>query len=220
MGVSPTDGPVVAPRSILAFAVDRANLLTLSGLLCGLLGIYFAIKGIFAAAIIAMLWAAFFDWFDGPIARRIQGRNAEDRAFGAQLDSLVDIVSSAVCPAVVLLSLGEFSPWFFPGAFALVVAGVLRLSYFNVFGLGEDGAYSGLPVDHNILVFALVFVLHGWVGNETFAAIVYVVTVGLAGLNVASFRMPKAAGGWYVAFAGFVVGLTILYGGRLCASCG
>lgn len=209
--------PGVPRRGALSFAADGANLLTLCGLLCGLLGIYFAIRGTFSAAMIAMLWAAFFDWFDGPLARRVAGRTDDDRAFGAQLDSLVDVVSSAVCPAIVLLSVGAFSPWFLPGAFALVAAGVMRLSYFNVFGLEDASAYRGLPVDHNILVFALVFILHGWSSDEAFAIILYGVTVGLACLNVAPFRMPKADGVWYVGFVAFVVGLTVLYGARLLA---
>jgi len=139
--------------SIFAHAADLANACTLAGLFCGVLGIYFAMRGVFSAAVIALLWATFFDWFDGPIARRMKGRTTELRALGGQLDSLVDIVSSGVGPAILLLSIGEFSPWFIPGAFALVAAGVLRLSYFNVFGLEDDSTYLGLPIDHNVILF-------------------------------------------------------------------
>jgi len=65
---------------MLRFVKDAANLVTLAGLFCGVGSIYFAIRGTFPAAMIAMLWAVLFDWFDGPIARRTRGRTDEFRA--------------------------------------------------------------------------------------------------------------------------------------------
>jgi CDP-diacylglycerol--serine O-phosphatidyltransferase len=186
-------------------------------LFCALLGIYFAAQGVYSAAVIALLWAIFFDWFDGPIARRTTGRGDELRALGGQLDSLVDIVSSGVGPAILLLSIGEFSPWFIPGAFALVAAGVLRLSYFNVFGLENESTYLGLPIDHNVIVLALVFLLEGQIEQTTFAIVLYTAIVMLAVLNVMPFRMPKVAGLWYWVFTVFVISLTAVYGWRLWA---
>ncbi len=201
--------------SMFAHAADLANAVTLGGLFCALLGIYFAIRGVFPAAIIALLWAIFFDWFDGPIARRTKGRSDELRALGGQLDSLVDIISSGVAPAILLLSIGEFSPWFIPGAFALVAAGVLRLSYFNVFGLEDESTYLGLPIDHNVIVVALVFLLEGHIGRSAFAIVLYTAVTMLAVLGVMPVRMPKAGGRWYYVFAVFVVSLTGVYGWRL-----
>ena len=203
--------------SIFAHAADLANAFTLAGLFCGLLGIYFAARGVFSAAVIALLWATLFDWFDGPIARRTKGRTNELRALGGQLDSLVDIVSSGVGPAILLLSIGGFSPWFIPGAFALVAAGALRLSYFNVFGLEDESTYLGLPIDHNVILVALVFLLEGLVGRTAFAIVLYVAIVMLAVLNVMPFRMPKVGGRWYYVFTVFVVSLTAVYGWRLWA---
>lgn len=201
--------------SIFAHAADPANAITLGGLFCAVLGVYFAARGVFSAAVIALLWATFFDWFDGPIARRTKGRTNELRALGGQLDSLVDIVSSGVGPALLLLSVGEFSPWFIPGAFALVAAGALRLSYFNVFGLESESTYLGLPIDHNVIVLALVFLLEGQIGQTAFAIVLYAAIVTLAVLSVTPFRMPKVGGQWYYLFAAFVVSLTAVYGWRL-----
>jgi len=203
--------------SIFGHAADFANSATLAGLFCALLGIHFAAQGVYSAAVIALLWAIFFDWFDGPIARRMKGRTTELRALGGQLDSLVDIVSSGVGPAILLLSIGEFSPWFIPGAFALVAAGVLRLSYFNVFGLADESSYLGLPIDHNVIFVALVFLLEGMLGRTAFAIVLYVAIVMLAVLSVMPFRMPKAGCRWYYVFAVFVVSLTAVYGWRLWA---
>ena len=201
--------------SIFAHAADLANAFTLAGLFCAVLGIYFAARGVFSAAVIGLLWATFFDWFDGPIARRTKGRTDELRALGGQLDSLVDIVSSGIGPAILLLSVGEFSPWFIPGAFALVATGALRLSYFNVFGLEDESTYLGLPIDHNVIVLALVFLLEGQIERTAFAIVLYTAIVMLAVLSVMPFRMPKAGGRWYYVFAVFVVSLTVVYGWRL-----
>ena len=99
-------------NTILSYAKDLPNICSLVGLLCAVLAIYFAVQENFPAAMIGMIWAVFFDWSDGIIARRMKGRTEEQRFFGAQLDSLIDIVSFGICPAVVLLSYGHFSLWF------------------------------------------------------------------------------------------------------------
>ena len=215
-GTSRSDSPRRLLRpSMLGFVNDAANLITLAGLSCGVGGIYFAIRGIFPAAMIAMLWAVLFDWFDGSVARRMHGRTDEFRAFGGQLDSLVDMVSSAVFPAVVLLCYGQFSPWFLPGALMLTAAGAVRLSYFNVFGLGDDSTFLGLSIDNNSIVVPLVFLLDGLLSRSAFAAVLYTTIVVLAILNVAPFRMPKLGGSWHFVITAYVLGLTVLYGWRL-----
>ena len=121
--------------SLVGLVRDLPNLFTLAGLAAAVLGVFFALRGIYPAAMMALVWAVVFDWTDGIIARRMSARTADQRSFGAQLDSLVDIVSFSVAPALVLLSVGDFSAWFVPGAFVILAAGAIRLSYFNVFGL-------------------------------------------------------------------------------------
>jgi len=196
-------------RSVLSFVYDRANLLTLTGLVLGVLSISFSAQGLYAAAMTALLWALFCDWFDGPLARRMTDRTDDDRAFGAQLDSLADIVCSGVAPAMFLIFIGGLSPWFLPGAFLLVVAGAMRLAHFNVFG-SDDGAYNGLPIDSNIIVVTALFPFRELLGHITFSWVLYVAVVTLAILNVAPFRMPKLVGGWYYVVATYVVAMTAL----------
>ena len=137
---------------------------------------------------IALLWACAFDWFDGPVARRLSGRSAEERAFGAQLDSLADLVSSGVGPAVVLLSYGRFSAWYLPGAILLVVAGAVRLAHYNLHGMADEATYQGLAIDNNILVLSFLFLLEGSIGRDTFAALLYGTIVALAVLGISSIR--------------------------------
>jgi CDP-diacylglycerol--serine O-phosphatidyltransferase len=196
-------------RSALSFVYDRANLLTLAGLVCGILAIWFSVRGAYTAASTALLWALFCDWFDGPLARRMTDRTDEDRTFGAQLDSLTDMVSSGVAPAMLLLSIGDFEPWFLPGAFLLVVAGAIRLAHFNILG-HDGGAFSGLPIYNNIIVVTALFPFRELLGHPTFSWVLYVAVVTLAILNVSPFRMPKMEGGWYYIVAIYVVAMTAL----------
>jgi len=207
--------PASHKASMLSFAKDLPNICSLAGLLCAVLGIYYAVLGIFPASMIGMLWAVFFDWSDGIIARRMKGRTSEQRLFGAQLDSLIDIVSFGICPAVVLLSYGQFSPWFLPGAFIIVATGVIRLSYFNVFGLVDESTYMGLALDNNIIVLAFVFLFDGLVGQTVFTAFLYVLLMALAALNVAPVRTPKLGGRWYYALILYTLVLSVLYGWQL-----
>ena len=197
--------------SILSVVTDIPNIITLLGLSSGILGIYFALLENFPAAIIAMLWAVLFDWYDGPVARRIPGRSNVQKSIGAKLDSLVDIISLAICPAIILLSYGEFSAWFFPGALIIVVAGVVRLAYFDVFGVDDDGTIAGLSLDITALVVALVFLLERVLGHNSFAALLYTTIVVTSFLHVAPFRMHKMVGRWYHVITAYVLILTAVY---------
>jgi len=206
---------LAAPRPMLWFARDLPNVCSLAGLLSAVLGVYFAIRGVFPAVMIALLWAVVLDWSDGLIARRMKGRTGDQRAFGGQLDSLIDLVSFSIAPAVVLLSVGRFSPWFVPGAFVIVATGVIRLSYFNVFGLLDDSTYRGLALDNNVLVLALLFVFEPVVGMTIFAVVLYVALMVLAALNVAPIETPKLGERWYYAVILYALMLSGVYGWQL-----
>ncbi len=196
---------------ILSFMKDIPNIMTLMGLSSGVLGIYFALVGNFPAAIVAMLWAVLFDWYDGTVARRIPGRSNTLRSFGAKMDSLADMVSLAVCPAIILLSYGDFSPWFFPGALAIVMAGVVRLAYFDTFGVDKDGTIAGLSLDITPLSLALVFLLHSVLNPAAFVVLLYSMIVALSLLHVAPFRMHKMGGRWYYVITAYVLAMTVVY---------
>jgi CDP-diacylglycerol--serine O-phosphatidyltransferase len=200
---------------MLWFARDLPNVCSLAGLLSAVLGVYFAIRGVFPAVMIALLWAVVFDWSDGRVARRMKGRTRDQRAFGGQLDSLIDLVSFSIAPAVLLLSVGRFSPWFVPGAFLIVATGVIRLSYFNVFGLVDDSTYRGLALDNNVIILALLFVFEPVIGLTIFAIVLYAALMVLAALNVAPIETLKLGGRWYYAVVLYALVLSGVFGWQL-----
>jgi CDP-diacylglycerol--serine O-phosphatidyltransferase len=163
----------------------------------------------------ALLWAIVFDWSDGRIARAMKGRTVDQQGLGAQLDSLIDIVSFSVAPALLLMSVGRFSPWFVPGAFVILATGAIRLSYFNVFGLLRDSTYRGLSLDNNVIILALLFVFEPVIGRVIFAIVLYVALMVLAVLNVASIETPKLGGRWYYAVILYALVLSGVYGWQL-----
>ena len=195
-----------------SLARDLPNICSLLGLFSAVMAIYYAIQGNFPVAIIGMIWAVFFDWSDGIIARRMKGRTDEYRTFGGQLDSLIDIVSFGILPAVLLLSYGEFSPWFLPGALVIVAACAIRLSYFNVFGMNDDSTYMGLAVDNNGIILSFVFLFDGVFSQASFSVMLYIIIMCIAALNVAPIRTPKFTGKWYHVLTAYTLGLTAFYG--------
>ena len=197
-------------KTILSYAGDLPNICSLVGLLCSVLAIYFAIIGQFQGAMIGMIWAVFFDWSDGILARRMKGRTKDQGLYGAQLDSLIDIISFGICPAIVLLSYGHFSPWFIPGAFVIVATGVIRLSYFNVFWLVDKSTYMGFPLDNNVIILVFMFIFSGLFSHTAFSILIYILLMLLAVLNVAPIKTPKFAGRWYYALIAYSVTTSVI----------
>lgn len=197
--------------SMFSFISDLPNICSLAGLGCALLGIYFAVLGNFHFAIIGVLWAVLFDWGDGIIARKIKGRTENQGAFGVQLDSLIDLVSFGVFPAIFLLSYGKFNPLFLPGAFLIIGASAIRLSYFNVFGMIDKKTYKGLALDNNVLILAFLFLFETLFTHTSFSIILYVSLMIILLFNLASIRTYKFDGKWIYVLSGYVIVMTIIY---------
>jgi phosphatidylserine synthase len=203
--------------TILSFVKDLPNLCSLAGLACTLFAIYYSILGVYSAAMIGMIWAVVFDWADGLIARRMKGRTGNDRAFGGQLDVLIDIVSYGVAPAILLLSYGKFEPLFLIGAFLMLAASAIRLSYFSTFGLAGGTKYTGLALDNNNIMLVAIFLLEGVFSGGVFTVILYASGLSLAALNVSQIKTPKLSGNPInvVILAIYTLGITAIYGWKL-----
>lgn len=197
---------------MLTFAKDLPNICSLLGLLSTVIGIFFAIKGNFLASIIAVLWAVLFDWYDGIIARKMKNRTKAQGIFGGQLDSMIDIVSFGVLPAILLLSYGNYNIWFIPGAFVIIAAGVIRLSYFNIYGLIDNKTYKGLALDNNILILAFIFLFERFFEHTIFSIIIYTILMVLSALNLSSIPTPKFIGKWIYVLVIYVLALTSIFG--------
>ena len=203
--------------TIISYVKDLPNLCSLAGLACTILAIHFSILGVYHAAMIGMIWAVAFDWADGLVARRMAGRTGSDRIFGGQLDLVIDIVSYGVAPAILLLSYGKFDPIFLPGAFLMLAAAAIRLSYFSTFGLSDESKYTGLALDNNSIVLVSIFLFESVFSEGIFTAILYASSLGLAALNVSQIKTPKLSGSSRNVYllALYTLGITGIYGWKL-----
>lgn len=209
--------PQELPPTILSYVKDLPNICSLAGLACTTLAIYFSILGVYYAAMIGMVWAVAFDWADGLIARKMKGRTGDDSAFGGQLDVLIDIVSYGVTPAILLLSYGKFEPSFLPGAFLMLAASAIRLSYFSTFGLAGGKKYTGLALDNNSLILVFIFLFESAFSHDEFSIVLYASGVCLAALNVSQIKTPKLSGNRVNVFvlAAYTLAITAVYSWKL-----
>jgi CDP-diacylglycerol--serine O-phosphatidyltransferase len=105
------------------------NAVTALALCFGLTGIRFAIGGEWEKALAAIIFAGVLDGMDGRIARLLRA----DSRFGAELDSLSDVIAFGVAPALLMFlwSLTGAPQFGWIAALALAVACALRLARFN-----------------------------------------------------------------------------------------
>lgn len=121
------------------------TLFTVGNLFCGYLSVWCSIRGTFDTAAILIIAAAVLDMLDGRIARLT---NSASR-FGEEYDSLADLVSFGVAPAVLAYSWGlaDFHRLGWMASFLFVVCGSMRLARFNIQTRVVDKKYFiGLPI--------------------------------------------------------------------------
>lgn len=120
------------------------NLITVLAICAGLSGIRFGFEGRFEPAVVMVLLAAFLDGVDGRLARLLKATSK----FGAQMDSLADIVNFGVAPALVLyaflLDRAGSPGWIATLLFAIACG--MRLARFNV--LDEDNSQPAWQAEY------------------------------------------------------------------------
>ena len=129
-----------------------ADIFTVGNLCCGVLSIFLAMDGLFDLSALLLFLAVVFDVLDGKIAGLMHQKNL----FGKQIDSMSDLVSFGVAPALLFYSLSS------PGILGIIVAlffvacGMLRLARYNI---SEEAGFEGVPITVNGVLFPLLFLL-------------------------------------------------------------
>jgi len=121
------------------------TLFTVGNLFCGYLSIWSSIRGTFETSALLIIVAAVLDALDGRIARLTHSTSK----FGEEYDSLADLVSFGVAPAVLAYSWGlaDFANLGWMASFLFVVCGSMRLARFNIQTRIVDKRYFvGLPI--------------------------------------------------------------------------
>jgi CDP-diacylglycerol--serine O-phosphatidyltransferase len=165
------------------------NLFTTAALFAGFYAILAAVNGKFETAAVAIFVAMLLDGVDGRVARLTKTQSA----FGAEYDSLADMVSFGLAPALVsymwaLHGLGKLG-WL--AAFIYTASGALRLARFNTqIGIADKKYFQGLPSPSAAAIVAgsvWLGVDYGFpVENVAWAAAILTTLAGL--LMVSNFR--------------------------------
>lgn len=173
---------------------DYTVILTYLSLLSAVTGIGLAVAHHPLLAILCLMFSGLCDMFDGRVARTKKNRTAEQKGFGIQIDSLCDIVAFGILPAVITIVVCG-SVWYAVLIAALyVLAGLIRLAYFNVTEeLRQQETdecrktYTGLPITSAALIFPFFFC---FLDIFQRAAILHVALLVVMALTGASFVMP------------------------------
>ena len=139
--------------------------LTYLGMLFGFTGIIFTMEGTYRQAVLCLMFAGICDMFDGTVAAARQ-RDAREKRFGIQIDSLSDLICFGVLPALFgYMASGKTYLGFLAGCLYVLCA-LIRLAYFNVLKeerqqaeSGSRSCYLGLPVTSAALLLPAFLVI-------------------------------------------------------------
>ncbi|AJQ97181.1 CDP-alcohol phosphatidyltransferase family protein [Gynuella sunshinyii] len=183
---------------------------TMLGLSSAVCSCFLALTGHHAFALTALIWAGIFDLFDGMVARKCRPTMEQSR-LGMHLDSIVDVISFGITPAIIVTSL-HTTGWSLVIAVFYVCAAAQRLTYFNV--MQEDSPqplqfYLGLPVTFAALIFGVGLAFMRFLPDamNIYYANGLLLITGL--LFITPFKMPKPKGTVYL----FMPTLAVLFTG-------
>jgi CDP-diacylglycerol--serine O-phosphatidyltransferase len=167
------------------------NLFTLSSVLCGYNAILILsdqpTSDDFYRAALLIVFALFFDGIDGRVARLTKTQSA----IGVQLDSLADVISFGVAPAILVYhwSLAELGTGGMFIGFLYVAAGAVRLARFNVTSTSDDGQpehpgkyTQGLPIPAAAGILISIVVANTLTGKLPFTP--YVISALVLALSI------------------------------------
>jgi len=140
------------------------SILTTGNLFCGFYALIAAVEGHFFRASVAILVAMVFDILDGRVAR-FTGTSSR---FGLEYDSLCDLVSFGVAPALLVFTyaLKPYGRYGWLAAFVYVATTSLRLARFNTQNPGEKAFFIGLPSPAAAGLIASSVLFTRWLGFE------------------------------------------------------
>jgi CDP-diacylglycerol--serine O-phosphatidyltransferase len=168
------------------------NVFTTGNLFCGFLAIISTFKGRPFYGAVSFLIAVVFDQLDGKIAR-LAGASSR---FGIEYDSLADLVSFGVAPALLIYywALEGFGRLGWLAAFLFLACGALRLARFNVQTATADPKYyTGLPIPAAATLIALTILLYHRFGEKltTEHVAILIMMYVLSFLMVGNIRYPS-----------------------------
>ena len=189
------------------------NAITLCNLLAGCTGVVFALRGQFTATLLCVLLSGLFDFFDGFAARKLHVVSP----IGKELDSLADVISFGLSPAMSLLAwYGAAQPalhWLGYAALLVAAFSAVRLAKFNL-DERQSSSFIGLPTPACALLVIPLCVytqftdgfLHILMSTAWFIPVLSIVLSALLVCEIPMFSLKKMTG----QLKAFIVGSVVL----------
>jgi len=160
-----------------------ADFVTMANLMCGIFSIINSIKGNYFYAIGFMILAVVFDGLDGKVAKLCKKGCTE---FGKQVDSLSDLISFGVTPAIFGYCIGLKGIGYIVLLALFVVCGMLRLSRYNV---TDTKGFEGVPITVNGVLFPVLYVAFYYLAFPIWVFAIFYVLMG--GLMISSLKIKR-----------------------------
>lgn len=195
-------------------------ILTYLGMLFAFTGILTSFSGKYLDSIILLMAAGICDMFDGSVAST-KSRSEAEKRFGIQIDSLSDLISFGVMPAIfVFMITGQTVLAAFVSAL-YTLAALIRLAYFNV--TEEDRQrqttekrkyYNGVPVTTIAVLLPLAYLVQNKFGiSGTAGYVVMLVVVGIGFIAPVEIKKPNIVGKICLIIVGITELLSVLFMG-------
>ncbi len=166
------------------------NLFTASSIFVGVISIVEASKDNFYMASWLILLALVFDGLDGRIARMTNTTSQ----FGVEFDSLADIISFGIAPAMLLyFFIGyDFGRFGILVSAIYVIFGAIRLARFNIStAKTEPNVFIGLPIPTAAVFISMWILLFNKYNLQYYSIVLLFLALGVALLMVSNFRYPS-----------------------------
>ena len=174
--------------------------LTYLGLASAAMGMILTFQGFAKYALFCLAFSGLCDMFDGKVARLKKDRTEDEKRFGIQIDSLCDVVCFGAFPMILCYSIGMRGPAGISILVFYLIAGVIRLAFFNVMEEKRQDEtdearkyYQGLRITSIAIILPLFCTLRPLLGHRFLSEIhICILTVGL--LFIINFPLRKP--GW------------------------
>lgn len=162
---------------------QTANMLTIGNMAFGGAAVMASLNEAYNFSVLFIFIAAFLDRFDGIVARKLN----QESELGKQLDSMSDIISFGVAPAILMyqLALSDFGIAGMVFTVIYISSGAFRLARFNI--SESNGYFTGLPITAAGTLLTL-----SYFGLATFPSVVYMFLVLICSLlMISTFTLKK-----------------------------
>ena len=174
--------------------------LTYLGLASAAMGMILTFQGFAKYALFCLAFSGLCDMFDGKVARLKKDRTEDEKRFGIQIDSPCDVVCFGAFPMILCYSIGMRGPAGISILVFYLIAGVIRLAFFNVMEEKRQDEtdearkyYQGLPITSIAIILPLFCTLRPLLGHRFLSELhICILTVGL--LFIINFPLRKP--GW------------------------